>query len=74
MPTVPEKEERKKTDIVPITPGSSLMTWRRPGLLERDFDFIFDDFRRSFDSMMARILDSRFVNLKNKCNYSALFF
>ncbi|MDP2797330.1 MAG: Hsp20/alpha crystallin family protein [Methanoregula sp.] len=48
---VTEKEE-KKTDIVPITPGSSLMTWRRPSLLERDFDSVFNDFRRSFDSMM----------------------
>ncbi len=47
-----EKDERKKTDIVPITPGSSLMIWRRPNLLERDFDSIFNDFRRSFDSMM----------------------
>ena len=47
-----EKDEKKKTDIVPITPGSSLMAWRRPSLLERDFDSIFDDFRRSFDSMM----------------------
>jgi HSP20 family protein len=47
-----EKDEKKKTDIVPITPGSSLMALRRPSLLERDFDSIFDDFRRSFDSMM----------------------
>jgi HSP20 family protein len=47
-----EKPERKKTDVVPVTPGSSLRTWRMPSLLERDFDTIFDDFRRSFDFMM----------------------
>lgn len=47
-----EKPEKKSTDVVPITPGSSLMTWRRPSLFERDIDSIFDDFRRSFDSMM----------------------
>lgn len=47
-----EKDERKKTDIVPITPGSPLMAGRSPSLLERDFDSVFDEFRRSFDSMM----------------------
>lgn len=47
-----EKPERKTTDIVPLAPGSSLRTWRMPSLLERDFDSIFDDFRRSFDIMM----------------------
>lgn len=47
-----EKPERERKDVVPITPGSSQMTWRRPSLLERDFDSIFDDFRRSFDVMM----------------------
>ncbi|HOX35716.1 MAG TPA: Hsp20/alpha crystallin family protein [Methanoregulaceae archaeon] len=47
-----ENPERKKTDVVPITPGSSLSTWRMPSLFERDIDTIFDDFRRSFDVMM----------------------
>ncbi|MDD1699499.1 MAG: Hsp20/alpha crystallin family protein [Methanoregula sp.] len=47
-----EKPERKSTDIIPITPGSSLTTRRGQSWLERDFDSIFDDFRRSFDSMM----------------------
>ncbi|OPX63614.1 MULTISPECIES: Hsp20/alpha crystallin family protein [unclassified Methanoregula] len=47
-----EKPERKTTDVVPIAPGSSLRPWRMPSLLERDFDSIFDDFRRSFDYMM----------------------
>ena len=47
-----EKPERKTTDVIPITPGSSLTTRRMPSLIERDFDSIFDDFRRSFDLMM----------------------
>jgi HSP20 family protein len=47
-----EKPERKNTDVIPITPGSSIMTRREPNWLERDFDSIFDDFRRSFDLMM----------------------
>jgi len=47
-----EKPERKTTDVIPMTPGSSLTTRRMPGLIERDFDSIFDDFRRSFDFMM----------------------
>jgi len=47
-----EKPEKKSTDVVPITPGSSLTSWRRPSMFERDIDAIFDDFRRSFDIMM----------------------
>jgi HSP20 family protein len=47
-----EKPERKSTDVIPITPGSSLTTRRGQSWLERDFDSIFEDFRRSFDSMM----------------------
>jgi HSP20 family protein len=47
-----EKPERKTTDVIPTTPGSSLSTWRRPGLFDRDIDAIFDDFRKSFDVMM----------------------
>ncbi len=47
-----EKPERKNTDVIPITPGSSITTRREPNWLERDFDSIFDDFRRSFDLMM----------------------
>ena len=43
----------RKTDVIPITPGSSLMTRRGQSWLERDFDSIFDDFRRSFDVMMC---------------------
>jgi HSP20 family protein len=52
MPVDREKPEKKSTDVVPITPGSSLTTWRRPSLFDRDIDTIFDDFRRSFDVMM----------------------
>jgi len=47
-----EKPEKKSTDVIPITPGSSLTSWRKPSLFERDIDTIFDDFRRSFDIMM----------------------
>jgi HSP20 family protein len=47
-----ENPEKKSTDVVPITPGSSLTSWRKPSLFERDIDTIFDDFRRSFDIMM----------------------
>jgi HSP20 family protein len=47
-----EKPEGKTTEVIPITPGSSLTTWRRPSLFDRDIDNIFDDFRRSFDVMM----------------------
>ena len=47
-----EKPERKSTELMPIAPGSSVMTRRGQSWLERDFDSIFDDFRRSFDHMM----------------------
>lgn len=47
-----EKPEKNKTDVVPVNPGSSLITWRRPVLFDREIDSIFDDFRRSFDLMM----------------------
>jgi HSP20 family protein len=47
-----EKPERKTTDVIPTTPGSSLSTWRRQSLFDRDIDTIFDDFRKSFDVMM----------------------
>ncbi len=47
-----ERPERKTTDVIPITPGSSLTSWSRPSLFDRDIDAIFDDFRRSFDLMM----------------------
>jgi HSP20 family protein len=47
-----EKPVKKTTDVVPITPGSSLMTRRGQSWLERDFDSIFDDFRKSFDVLM----------------------
>lgn len=46
-----EKPDRKNADIM-VSPGSSLNTRRRSSWLERDFDSIFDDFRRSFDIMM----------------------
>lgn len=49
---VREKPEKKTTDVVPISPGSSLSAWRQPSLFDREFDSIFDDFRRSFDLMM----------------------
>jgi len=44
-----EKNVKKNTDVVPVSPVSA---WRSPSLIERDFDSIFDDFRRSFDFMM----------------------
>ncbi|WAC04863.1 MAG: Hsp20/alpha crystallin family protein [Methanoregula sp.] len=47
-----EKPEKKSTDVIPITPGSSQIPRRGQSWLERDFDSIFDDFRRSFDVMM----------------------
>ncbi len=47
-----EKTVRKTSDVIPITPGSSLMTRRGQSWLERDFDSIFDDFRKSFDVLM----------------------
>ena len=47
-----EKPVRKTTDVIPITPGSSLMNRRGQSWLERDFDSIFDDFRKSFDVLM----------------------
>jgi len=47
-----EKPVRKSTDVIPITPGSSLMNRRGQSWLERDFDSIFDDFRKSFDVLM----------------------
>ena len=47
-----EKPERKTTDVIPTAPGSSLSTWRKQSLFDRDIDTIFDDFRKSFDVMM----------------------
>jgi len=47
-----KKPEKEKTEVQPVTPGTSLMSRTMPSLLERDFDSIFDDFRRSFDIMM----------------------
>jgi HSP20 family protein len=47
-----EKPVRKSTDVIPITPGSSFMTRKGQSWLERDFDSIFDDFRKSFDVLM----------------------
>ena len=47
-----EKPVRKTSEVIPITPGSSLMTRRGQSWLERDFDSIFDDFRKSFDVLM----------------------
>ena len=47
-----DKPERKTTEIVPMTPGSSQLSRRGQSWLERDFDSMFDDFRRSFDVLM----------------------
>lgn len=49
---VRKKTEKKNIDVVPATPASPVATRSMPSLLERDFDSIFDDFRRSFDLMM----------------------
>lgn len=47
-----EKPAKKSTDVIPASPGTSPIMWRRTGLFDRDIDTIFDDFRRSFDLMM----------------------
>ena len=47
------KQEKEKTDVVPVKPGPSPLTRRGQTWLERDFDTIFDDFRRSFDLMLS---------------------
>ena len=47
-----EKPERITTDVVPITPVSSLSTRRGQSWIERDFDSLFEDFRKSFDTLM----------------------
>jgi HSP20 family protein len=52
MPMAHEKSEKETTDVSPVTPGSSLTARTIPSILERDFDSIFDEFRRSFDLMM----------------------
>ena len=46
-------DQKKSTDIVAAAPGMSPMSRRRESWLERDFDTIFDDFRRSFDVMLS---------------------
>ena len=47
------KQEKEKTDVVPVKPGPFLVSRRGQTWLERDFDTIFDDFRRSFDLMLS---------------------
>lgn len=47
-----EKPEKISTDVIPITPVSSLSKRRGMSWIERDFDSLFDDFRKSFDIMM----------------------
>jgi len=47
------KQEKEKTEVVPVKPGPSMVTRRCQTWLERDFDTIFDDFRRSFDLMLG---------------------
>ena len=45
-------KKKKGTEVSPATPGTSLEPrTRTPGFV-RDFDSIFDDFRRSVDSLM----------------------
>ena len=49
---VQEKPEKKSTEVIPVSPGSSVTMWRRPSIFEQDIDTIFDNFRISFDVMM----------------------
>ncbi|HPD11502.1 MAG TPA: Hsp20/alpha crystallin family protein [Methanoregulaceae archaeon] len=45
-------KKKTGTEVSPATPGTSLEPrTRTPGFI-RDFDSIFDDFRRSFDNLM----------------------
>jgi len=46
-------DQKKSADIVPAATGPSPISSRRQSWLERDFDTIFDDFRRSFDVMLS---------------------
>ncbi len=48
-PTIPMKKE---AEVTPASPGTSLMNRSSTSWLERDFDSIFDEFRRSFDEIM----------------------
>jgi HSP20 family protein len=45
-------KDKKTTDITPASPGTSLDKSIGPVRLARDFDSIFDEFRRSFDHLM----------------------
>jgi Molecular chaperone (small heat shock protein) len=47
-----EKPERISNEVIPITPVSSLSSRRGQSWIERDFDSLFDDFRKSFDTLM----------------------
>jgi HSP20 family protein len=58
-----EKPAKKSSDVIPSSPGTPPVVRRRPGLFERDIDSIFDDFRRSFDTMMRPYypIDMQFI-------------
>ena len=47
---------KKKGTVSPSNSSSSLAVRSRPHPLMRDFDSIFDQFRRSFDDLMAPVL------------------
>jgi HSP20 family molecular chaperone IbpA len=51
-----EKHMKKKGTVSPSTPGTSLAARSRPYPLARDFDTIFDQFRKSCDDLMAPVL------------------
>ena len=51
-----EKHMKKKGTMSPSDSSSPLAVRSRPHPLVRDFDTIFDQFRRSFDDLMAPVL------------------
>jgi HSP20 family protein len=51
-----EKHMKKKGTVSPSNSSSSLAVRSRPHPLVRDFDTVFDQFRRSFDDLMAPVL------------------
>jgi HSP20 family protein len=51
-----EKRMKKRGAVSPSAPSAPLAVRSRPHPLARDFDTIFDEFRKSFDDLMAPVL------------------
>jgi len=51
-----EKHMKKKGAVSPSTPSAPLAVRSRQYPLAQDFDTIFDEFRKSFDDLMAPVL------------------